>query len=250
MSINDEIDSGKLYTTNNRGIETISRNVFGNYRMNRRIRIVGVGSSMREHSFSTLAVKMVLDLSKNDYGAETYLIDLRQTNIPIYKPDDSSQNNLQRMGQRLRWADSFVLASPDYHGSMSGVMKNFLDHFWEEFAGKTFGYICASHEKGLTVMDQMRTAVRQCYGWSMPYGVSINGEEDFNDKAEIINSSLERRLKMLARDLVVYGTLIRGQFLQDLTNDDISDSFASKYRPLLIKQKPLITKSSNQTCDY
>jgi NAD(P)H-dependent FMN reductase len=37
------------------------------------------------------------------------------------------------------WADAFVLASPDYHGSMSGVMKNFLDHFWEEFAGKAFG---------------------------------------------------------------------------------------------------------------
>lgn len=25
--------------------------------------------------------------------AETYLIDLRQTNIPIYNPDDSSHNN-------------------------------------------------------------------------------------------------------------------------------------------------------------
>jgi NAD(P)H-dependent FMN reductase len=235
VNINDEIDSGKLDMGDSRGIETISRNVFG-YEMNRRIRIVGVGSSMRGCSFSTLAVKMVLDLTKNDYGAETYLIDLREANIPIYNPDDSPHNNLQRMGQRLRWADSFVLASPDYHGSMSGVMKNFLDHFWEEFAGKTFGYICASHEKGLTVMDQMRTAIRQCYGWSMPYGVSINGEEDFNDKAEIINSSVERRLKMLARDLVVYGTLIRGQFLQDLANDDISDTFASKYRSLLIKQ--------------
>ena len=55
--------------------------------------------------------------------AETYLIDLRQTNIPIYNPDDSSHNNLQRMGQRLRRTDSFVLASPDYHGSMSDVMK-------------------------------------------------------------------------------------------------------------------------------
>ncbi|MDQ6866559.1 MAG: hypothetical protein M3044_22370, partial [Thermoproteota archaeon] len=84
-------------------------------------------------------------------------------------------------------------------------------------------------------------AVRQCYGWSMPYGVSINGEEDFNDKAEIINNSLDIRLKMLARDLVVYGSLIRGQFLQDITDDDISDTFAARYRPLLINQKPLIT---------
>jgi hypothetical protein len=81
MSIDDEIDSGRLDTSDNRGIETNGRNIFGNYGMNRRIRMVGVGSSMREGSFSTLAVKMVLDLSKNDYGAQTYLIDLRQTNI-------------------------------------------------------------------------------------------------------------------------------------------------------------------------
>ena len=94
-----------------------------------------------------------------------------------------------------------MLASPDYHGSMSGAMKNFLDFYWEEFAGKTFGYICSSHEKGLTVMDQMRTAVRQCYGWSLPYGVSINGEEDFNEKGEIVNSLLVKRLEILARDL-------------------------------------------------
>ena len=93
----------------------------------------------------------------------------------------------------------------DYHGSMSGVIKNFLDHYWEEFAGKTFGYIVASHEKGLTAMDQMRTAVRQCYGWSMPYGISVNGEQDFDIKGELRNSMLIQRLEMLARDLVVYG---------------------------------------------
>ena len=244
MVINSETNK-RFDTNDNQRIETISRNEslnsLGNYGMNRPIRIVGVGGSMREGSFSTIAVKMVLDLSKNNYGAETNLVDLRQTKLPIYNPDDSSHNNIQKIGHLLEWADSFILASPDYHGSMSGIMKNFLDHFWEEFAGKTFGYICASHEKGLTVMDQMRTAVRQCYGCSMPYGVSIDGEEDFNDQTEIINNSLDRRLKMLARDLVVYGSLIRGRFLQDITNDDVSDTFAARYRSLLIKQKPLIT---------
>ena len=73
----------------------------------------------------------------------------------------------------------------------------------------------------------------------MPYGVSINGEEDFNDKAEIINNSLDRRLKMLARDLVVYGSLIRGQFLQDITDDDISDTFAARYRIIINQPKTL-----------
>ena len=78
-------------------------------------------------------------------------------------------------------------------------------------------------------MDQMRTAVRQCYGWSLPYGISIDGEQDFNNKGEIINMLLNRRLRMLARDLAVYGSLIRGQFLQDIMEDDLSDTFAARY---------------------
>lgn len=71
----------------------------------------------------------------------------------------------------------------------------------------------------------MCTVVRQCYGWSLPYGVSINGEEDFNEKGEIVNSLLVKRLDTLARDLVVYGKLIRGQFLQDISTE-VSDTFA------------------------
>jgi NAD(P)H-dependent FMN reductase len=245
VEISNKKDYQGLEATDNQRIEPTSRNESSNisrkYRTKRPIRVVGIGSSMRKHSYSTLAVKMVLDLSKNNYDAETNLLDLRRTKLPIYNPDDSFHTNIQEIGHLLEWADAFVLASPDYHGSMSGVMKNFLDHFWEEFAGKTFGYICASHEKGLTVMDQMRTAVRQCYGWSLPYGVSISGEQDFNDKEEIINNSLDRRLRMLARDLVVYGSLIREQFLQDIADDDISDTFAARYRSLLINQKLLIT---------
>ena len=90
-------------------------------------------------------------------------------------------------------------------------------------------------------MDQMRTAVRQCYGWSLPYGISIDGEQDFNDHGEINNILLNRRLRMLAQDLVVYGSLIRGQFLQDIIKDDLSDTFAVRYKSLLQEQEGLVT---------
>jgi hypothetical protein len=88
----------------------------------------------------------------------------------------------------------------------------------------------ASHEKGLTVADQMRTAIRQCYGWSMPYNISINGEKDFNSNREIVNSALVNRIKILARDLSVYGKLIRNQFLTDVANKDISEIYGVHYR--------------------
>jgi FMN reductase len=195
------------------------------------LKVLGVGSSMRQGSYGTRTLEIVLNVIKR-YDAKTHLLDLREITLPIFDPSSSNgsaDTNIQKVTDLVNWADAFVLASPDYHGSMSGSMKNFLDHYWEEFAGKIFGYICTSHEKGLTVMDQMRTAVRQCYGWSLPYGISINGEEDFNELGTITNDLLDKRLNILARDLVIYGKLIRGQFLQDIASD-VVDTFAARYR--------------------
>lgn len=191
-------------------------------------KVLGVASSMREGSSSTATLSVALDFAKK-HGGQTRILDLRQTRLPLYDPNEGQSNTeLQKAEEDVTWADAFILATPDYHGSMSGTMKNFLDYFWSEFAGKTFGYICASHEKGLTVMDQMRTAVKQCYGWSLPYGVSVNGEDDL-ENGMIANQRLKSRLEMLARDLVVYGNLLRQQFVTDL-DSDLGNTFAARYR--------------------
>jgi FMN reductase len=164
---------------------------------------------MRKNSVSTRALRSVLEIISVKYETEVRLVSLSETELPIYRPSTGFENeNVKKVTSDVNWANAFLLATPDYHGSMSGTMKNFLDFFWKEFSGKTFGYIVSSHEKGLTVMDHMRTAVRQCYAWSLPYGISINEREDFDQSGQIVNKRLQTRMEMLARDLVVYGGLI------------------------------------------
>lgn len=193
------------------------------------IKILGVSGSLREGSHSGLATRLTLEAAR-EHGAETRFFDLGEADLPMFQPHAPvASAGVEQANEAVNWADAFVLASPDYHGSMSGAMKNFLDFFWKEFAGKVFGYLCASHEKGLTVMDQMRTAVRQCYGWSLPYGISFNGDLDFDSTGRVRNAQLHQRLRMLARDLTVYGTLLRRQFEQDLEST-VADTFAARYR--------------------
>ncbi len=192
--------------------------------------ILGIASSMRKESTSTRALKLTLDIVKTKYDAKIQVLDLKQTILPfLYYEEHNKKAEISIAEKMVKSADAFILSTPDYHGSMAGSMKNFLDYFWSEFAGKLFGYICSSHEKGLTVMDQMRTAVRQCYGWSMPYGISINGEKDFKTNGYIRNEAVLRRMQMLARDIVIYGKLHRNQFLNDLSSQEIN-TFASHYR--------------------
>jgi NAD(P)H-dependent FMN reductase len=190
--------------------------------------VLGVAGSIRQGSYSTRSLKIALEYAKKQ-GAEVRLLDLNTVVLPLYDPSAPASKEVEHTTEAIAWADAVILASPDYHGSMSGALKNFLDYFYEEFAGKVFGYIVASHEKGLTVMEQMRTAVRQCYGWSMPYGVSINGPQYFTGD-EIRNTRLSNRLRMMARDLVVYGRLLRDQFIRDFGSTE-PDTFAAFYRP-------------------
>ena len=193
------------------------------------IKLLAVCGSMRENSYSNRLAILALTAAR-EHGAETRLLELNAVDLPTYNPDKAAMDHagLRAATEAVNWADAFLLASPDYHGSMSGALKNFLDFYWAEFAGKLFGYLCASHEKGLTVMEQMRTSVRQCYGWSLPYGVSVHGSQDF-DSSGLTNTQVARRLQMLARDLVVYGALIRKQFQLDLANG-VTDSFAGRYK--------------------
>lgn len=184
---------------------------------------------MRAQSRSARALGLVLEVARVR-GAETRLLDLHVAELPMFRPATKhAVESLREATEAVNWAEVFVLASPDYHGSMTGAMKNFLDHYWTEFGGKLFGYLCASHEKGLTAMDQMRTAVRQCYGWSMPYGVAFSPDEDFDAALNVTNPTVTKRLDMLARDLVIYGTALRDQFQSDLRSDD-ADTFVARYR--------------------
>jgi len=193
-------------------------------------KLLGVGSSFRKNSSSNKILKMVLEKAQR-HGADTSMIELSKINLPIFNPNKPKEisEDIKNINEQIVKADGFVLATPDYHGSMSGGLKNFLDYYWYEFSGKIFGYIVSSHEKGLTVMDHMRTTIRQCYGWSLPYGLSINTEYDLDEYHNINNPTLLLRSENMSRDIVTYGKLLRMQFIYD-TNNKVSTTFAFQFK--------------------
>lgn len=149
-------------------------------------------------------------------GCAVDVLDFQKEPLALYNPDTAHDlPGYAELQERVARADVVVLGTPDYHGSISGAMKNFLDHFWREFSGKLFVTIVASHEKGLTVTDQLRTVARQCYAWTLPYGVSFGEDEDVKD-GKITSDKLRQRLEMMVRDVRVYGALLARQRQADL----------------------------------
>src|SRR5437016_10012479 len=187
--------------------------------MNRELNILAVVGSLQRESVTRAVIAHVAERLRAE-GCAVDVLDFEKEPLALYNPDTAYDlPGYAELKARVERADVVVLGTPDYHGSVSGAMKNFLDHFWHEFAGKLFATIVASHEKGLTVTDQLRTVARQCYAWTLPYGVSFMEDEDVKE-GKIVSDSLTKRLEMMIRDVRVYGTLLGTQRRADLKGAD------------------------------
>jgi NAD(P)H-dependent FMN reductase len=178
-----------------------------------------VGSLKRKNSVTRAVIQHVAE-QLTACGCSVDVLDLLTEPLPLYNPETAyGAETFPALRTRVDRADVYVLGTPDYHGSISSAMKNFLDHFWHEFAGKLFATVIASHEKGLTAADQLRTVARQCYAWSLPYTVSCIDREEVND-GQVINAALRQRLEMFVRDVAVYGRLLADQRRADLAGTE------------------------------
>src|SRR5438270_13831967 len=163
------------------------------------LQVLAVVGSLHQASITRTVVLHIAERLRAG-GCSVDPIDFEREPLPLYNPDTAyDAPGFDALLTRVERADVYVLGTPDYHGSISSALKNFLDHFWREFAGKLFATIVASHEKGLTVTDQLRTVARQCCAWTLPYGLALTEEIDVKD-GKIVSEALDQRLQMLVRD--------------------------------------------------
>jgi NAD(P)H-dependent FMN reductase len=179
------------------------------------LNIMAVVGSLNKNSVTRVVVHQVA-AALAARGSVVDVLDLLEEPLALYNPDLAYHaSGYPPLQARVHKADVYVLGTPDYHGGISSALKNFLDHFWQEFTGKLFATVVASHDKGLTVTDQLRTVARQCYAWSLPYGVAFVEREDVRD-GQVASPILQQRLEMLVRDVSTYGELLARQRRADL----------------------------------
>jgi FMN reductase len=191
------------------------------------LNVLAVVGSLNRNSVTRIVVNDVAEKLRAR-GCTVDVLDFFHEPLALFNPDSVYESaGYKPLQERVERADVYVLGTPDYHGSMSSAIKNFLDHFWQEFAGKLFGTIVASHEKGLTVTDQLRTVARQCYAWSPPYGISFSDRDDLKD-GQVSSDTLKKRLEMFAHDIRVYGGVLAEQRRVDISGSE--PGFMARYR--------------------
>jgi len=176
-------------------------------------RIVVVSGSARDES-NVHDVVRIATTSARAAGAEVREVLLHALKLPIMDPGDAEQAKLasvQEVRQSAAWAEGFILVTPEYHGNMSGCLKNWFDYLYPELAGKFAGVIAVT---GGGSGDMSITAVKNsfawCHGFTLPFHAAARGT-DFTDGA-LHSARVTDRIQRIAYDVARYAPLLGRAF--------------------------------------
>lgn len=110
----------------------------------------------------------------SDRNIATDLIDLAKEPLPVFKKrvgrHPESPENVSSISKRLHQADALILVTPEYHGSISGALKNALDYYWSEFQKKSIGVATTSTGKfgGINASNHLQEIILSIGAYPMP----------------------------------------------------------------------------------
>jgi len=179
-------------------------------------KILAFAGSTRTDSFNKKLVKIAADGAK-DAGADVTVIDLRDFAMPLYDGDLEQKDGLPQNARKLKDLmlshQGFLISSPEYNSSISGVLKNTID--WtsrqsegEEslacFKGKVAGIMSASPGGlgGLRGLVHVRAILENIGVLVIPDQIAISkAHEAFNTDGTLKDKKQEDQVKKIGASI-------------------------------------------------
>ncbi len=150
-----------------------------------------------------------------EYGANTRMIALRDYKLVFYGEVDEENypQDVFRLREEIKESDGIIFGSPEYHGSLSGSLKNMLDLMsQEQLEGKIVGLVgvAGGHLGAINSLNTMRTIGRNMHFWVLPQEVSVaDSSNTFNDDGTVTDPAIEHRLRNIGRQVVKFSSMQR-----------------------------------------
>ena len=175
------------------------------------VHVAGICGSLSTDSSTRRALQIALGGAAGG-GALTTLVDLRDLKLPFAGTDWTAQEfpDVARFNGIVRAADALIWATPEYHGSFTGALKNALDLGYEEYEGKMVALIGVAGGAigAINALSHLRTVARQLHAWVLPRQVSIaSAGKAFDEQGQLLDTTLQKALEALGTEVAKYARL-------------------------------------------
>ncbi len=187
------------------------------------VRMVGICGSLVRGGATQKVVSLALN-GASEYGVTTKLIDLRDYELVFcgQVAEEDYPQDVSRLRQEVSEAQAIILGTPEYYGSLSGVLKNALDLMGpDQFEGKVVGLVgvAGGHTGAINSLNTMRTIGRNLHCWVVPQEVSVaDAGKMFDEDGSLKDPALDQRLRdlghVVARLSILQQRIRQDEFIQ------------------------------------
>ena len=176
--------------------------------------VVGFGGTTRSESTSDRALRLALAAAAQG-GATVEAFFGADLAFPIYQPHQPVDDpRALRFVSALQRADGIIIASPGYHGAISGLIKNAIDYvelLREDsrpyFEGRAVGCIAcaAGWQAAASTLASLLSVVHALRGWPTPLGAMLNSSStSFAADGECSDAKAAAQVACLSRQVVSF----------------------------------------------
>ncbi|TYR80538.1 NAD(P)H-dependent oxidoreductase [Priestia megaterium] len=142
---------------------------------------------------------------------QSSFIDLSEIILPIFNggADQYESKEVKMLINAVEEADAILIATPEYHGAMSGALKNALDFLNSSyFAHKPMGLIAVAGggKGGINALNSVRTVARALYGNVLAKQLVID-PTDFTKGDDVITKQMASSIDELFAEVKMYAAL-------------------------------------------
>ena len=181
--------------------------------------IVGIGGTIGAVSSTERALRIALDAVEREGFATRLFGGEDMARLPLYDPRATSRTSQEReFVDAVRKASGVIIASPGYHGSLSGVVKNALDLLEETakdarpyLADMPVGLIATAYGWQATgsTIAALRSIVHALRGWPTPFAAAINTQvTQFDDQGGATDPAVVEQLCLIGRQVARFAPLV------------------------------------------
>jgi FMN reductase len=183
------------------------------------LNVIGICGSLRKGSYSRMALSIALQ-GTAELGASTRILDLQDYDLVFADGRDTPYPpGVQRLQEHVKAADGIIIATPEYHSGMSGVLKNAIDLMgFDQFGGKMIGLIGVSGGAigAINALNSLRAVGRSLHAWVIPHQVSIpEAWKVFNQQGQLEDQEIQERLLEVGRQVARFAFLHTSQEVRE-----------------------------------
>ncbi len=183
------------------------------------INIVGIPGSLRKHSFNRALIQAASEVAPEGVTVSMFLLH----DVPLYDADVEAVGDpapVAKLKAAIRDADGILFSTPQYNGSVSGVLKNAIDWasrpaFESVLAGKPVAILGAT--PGRSATERARADLVRLLGTTRSnvmttHTIGVSNANDHIDEGMLHSEEVRQQIRALLSDFAIF---VRGHALAD-----------------------------------